>query len=175
MDKYKNNFEKGAQHYIELLEGINWFDSPYVNKEELIQTLEACTFAPYYGTCLTQYGFDSAYSGLDLLQDVLDFIQRLIPDFQFEILESQILITLNGNRYSIDVDVDSFELDESPTSFFDLVINPILEKEKSTYFFYELPPSDQCFSLIFAKPEVYNQAIEKGVIPDFMGYYAVNY
>lgn len=175
MDLYKDNFEKGVDHYINQLEEINWFDSPYVNKEETVTALKACTFAPYYGTYLTHYDFDSAYSGPDLLQDVLGFIQRLIPDFQFEILESQILITLNGNRYSIDIDVDSFELDESPTNFFDLMINPILVKEKSAYLFYELPPADQCSSIVFVKPAVYDQAIEKGLIPDFMGYYAMNY
>lgn len=32
MDIYKENFEKGAEHYINLLNEINWFDNPYVDK-----------------------------------------------------------------------------------------------------------------------------------------------
>lgn len=175
MDKYKENFEKGPQHYIQLLEEINWFSSPYVNKEELLTTIENCTFPPYYGTYLAQYAFDSAYDGLDLLEDVLHYIQRIIPTFQFEILTDKILITFTETTYPIPLDIASFELGESPTNFFEEVINPLLEQEQSAYLFYELPPSDQCSSLVFVKPEVYNQAIERGVIPDFMGYYAINY
>ncbi len=175
MDKYKENFEKGPQHYIQLLEEINWFSSPYVNKEELLTTIENCTFPPYYGTYLAQYAFDSEYDGLDLLEDVLNYIQQVIPTFQFEIQTDKILVSFSDTTYSIPLDIASFELGESPTNFFELAINPLLEQEKSAYFFYELPPADQCSSLVFAKPAVYNQALERGVIPDFMGYYAINY
>jgi len=50
-----------------------------------------------------------------------------------------------------------------------------LDKENLEYRFYNLPPDDEACSFIFVKPEVYKKALEKRVIPDFMGYYAVNY
>lgn len=175
MDKYKENFEKGAEYYIKLLEEIKWFDNPHVKKDEIIEKISKSAFPPYYATYLTQLAYESESDGEDQLNDVLNSITQFVPNSDFEITEDGVMFRINDNEYLIEVDVEEFEVGEGRESFVETVINEILRKENSEYFFYELPPDDQVASLIFAKLEVYKDALEKGVIPDFMGYYAVNY
>ncbi|WP_177764927.1 hypothetical protein [Flavobacterium sp. I3-2] len=175
MDKYKENFEKGAQRYIKLLEEIKWFDNPHVNKEEIIERISNTTFPPYYATYLTQLAYESDYSGEDQLTDVLNAVMQFIPNSEFEINEGGIIIKINDNEYPIKLNVEKFEVGEGSESFVETTINEILKNEGSNYLFFELPPDDEVSSLIFVKPEIYKLALEKGIIPDFMGYYAVNY
>ena len=175
MDKYKENFENGAEHYIKLLEDIKWFNNPFINKEEIIEKINNSNFPPYYATYLTQFSYDAEYGGEDQLNDVLNTVTRIIPNSKFEIIDDGIILTINGNNYTILLEIDEFEVGEGRESFIETEINEILKKENSEYLFYELPPADESASLIFVKPEVYKDALEKGVIPDFMGYYAVNY
>lgn len=87
----------------------------------------------------------------------------------------KIVFTVGGNEYSIQLNIEEFEAGEGETGFVETKINEILDKENFEYRFYNLPPDDETCSFIFVKPEVYKKALEKGVIPDFMGYYAVNY
>lgn len=174
MDKYKANFEQGAEHYINLLEEINWFDNPYVNKEELIEQINESTYPPYFGTFLSQLGYLSEYGGEDQLNDVLNAVVQFIPNSDFAIEENGVLFRVNGNEYPIELNVEDFEVGEGQESFVETVINEILRRENSEYQFYELPHSDEASSLIFVKPEVYKKAVETGVIPDEMGYYLIN-
>lgn len=175
MDKYKDNFEKGAEHYIKLLDEIEWFINPYVNKEEIIEQIMNSTFSPYYGTYLSQLAYQSEYGGEDQLNDVLNSVIQFIPNSTFEIIKDGVIFRVNDNEYPIELNVEEFEVGEGSESFVETVINEILKTEGSAFLFYELPPADEVSSLIFVKPEIYKLALEKGVIPDFMGYYAVNY
>jgi hypothetical protein len=175
MDKYKENFEKGATHYIKMLEEINWFDNPHVKKEEVINNLNKSTFPPYFGTYLRQLGFTTDYEGQDQLEDVLNATLEFIPNSSFEINEDGLLIKVNGNEYILDIDINEFEAGEGEEGFVETELNEILEKENIEYRFYNLPPDDETCSFIYTKPEIYKNALEKGIIPDFMGYYAVNY
>ena len=175
MDKYKENFEKGATHFIEMLEKIDWFNNPYVKKEEVINSINKSTFPPYFGTYLRQLGFTTDCEGKDQLEDVLNATLEFIPNSSFEITEDRVLIKINENEYKLDIDIYEFEAGEGDEGFVETELNDILEKENIEYRFYNLPPDDETCSYIFTKPEIYKNALENGIIPDFMGYYAVNY
>lgn len=93
----------------------------------------------------------------------------------FNIDEKSIHLKVGRFTENIIVNYDELEVGEGTDSFVATVINPFLHKAGVKFQFYEMPPDDETASLIFVKPEKYKTAIEKGLIPDFMGYYAVNY
>ena len=175
MDKYKENFEKGTEHYIKLLEEIKWFDNPYVEKDKVIENITKCTFPPNYSTYLRQIGYLTDYAGIFQLTGVLDETLKFIPDSRYEITDNTLTVFVKDEDYIFDFDVNEFEAGEGIEGFAEAYLNQILEKEGIEYRFYELPPDDETVSLIFVKPEVYKQAIKYGIIPDFLGYFAVNY
>ena len=175
MDIYKENFEKGAVHFIDLLYEINWFDNPYLDKDEIVNQIKACTFPPYYGTYLRQLGFSSEYGGEEQLIDILNILIEFIPNSSYEINAYGVKLYIGNNDYDIVLNVAEFAVGEGEDGFLETTINEILDSENLVYRFYELPPDDDNCSFVFVKPEVYKKALEKGVIPDFFGYYAVNY
>lgn len=175
MDIYKENFEKGAEHYINLLTEINWFDNPYVDKDKLINTIKNSTFPPYYSTYLRQLSFVSEYRGEDQLNDVLNLLLKFIPNSNYNINENGVTLTIENSEYTILLNIEEFEAGEGKDGFVETKINDILNNENLDYRFYNLPPDDETCSFIFVKPAVYKKALKEGVIPEFMGYYAVNY
>ena len=181
MDKYKTLFEKGKDAYISALEDINWFDNNFISKEKIIQEINNCSFAPYYLLTLEQLSFDSEgfEEGKDAFIDLMKLIMNFIDKANFEIQgtheEFTIKTLVNGNSYDYKVVTNDFFFGEGENSFINQYINKILEQENFENRFYELPPADQAARYIFVKPERYNNAIEAGIIPDFLGYLAVNY
>lgn len=183
MDKYKNLFEKGKDAYLSALESINWFDNKYLSKEKIIRELEECNFPPYYLLSLSQVSFDSEGfdEEIDSYKNLMKQLTFFSPNSKFTIEgtveDFSISTIINNNEYKIEIN-DSIKKDDLIYDNTELVIeyiDNIIVQEIFEYKFYELPPADQAYNLIFVKPEIYNKALEIGIIPDFIGYLAVNY
>jgi hypothetical protein len=175
MDIYKALFEKGNENYIKTLHQIGWFENPYINAEELKKEIRECTFQPYLATKLLQVSYVEESYGSEQVTAIFDALNEVLKDLQFEIKENAILLTLGEYSEQIEIDFEAFEVGEGEDSFVATVINPFLKKANMAYQFYELPPDDESASFIFVTPEKYTKALQVGLIPDFMGYFAVNY
>jgi hypothetical protein len=175
MDIYKATFEKGTENYIAALDKIGWFENPYINASAMKNEIMECTFLPYLATKLIQTSYVIEFEGADQVAHILDALQTVLKDLTYEITETAILLKLHNHSAHIEIDFDEFDPGEGEDSFVAMVINPFLREAQVTYQFYELPPDDEAAGLIFVTPEHYKKAIEIGLIPDFMGYFAVNY
>jgi len=180
MDKYKELFDKGANAYIEVLISIEWFDNLYVDKDKIISDIKSCKYPPYFATYLEQWGLmvDVGYDE-DYFTDLMNGICQFIPNSSYYFMKDEeefyIVFTIGENVYDIKIDFNEFVFGKGDDGdcFLNYFINTILEKEQSEYRFYEMPPDDETGSYIFVKPETYQKALDLGVIPDCMGYYAV--
>jgi hypothetical protein len=181
MDNYKSLFEQGKNAYLKALEAINWFDNPYVSKTQIIKNIQECGFDPYLVLTLTQVSYDSEGFNEDInaIKSLMDQYIKFIPtgSYRFEGSNRQykLITTVNNNNYDYQIDLDTFDPENVETYFVGDYINKILERENIIYRFYELPPGGQDAALIYVTPSMYNKAIEIGLIPDFIGYLAVNY
>lgn len=176
VDKYKNVFEKGADNYIELLETINWFDNPYLEKKEIIKDIKECDFLPYLATTLVQTRHVLDFFGAEQIKYMLESLKEdIIKDLKFKMSNNILKLELNGCIEVLEIPLDDFEVGEGEDSFISRFINPFIKKAGISYQFFNMPPDDENASLIFVKENTYREAIEIGVIPDFIGYFAVNY
>ncbi|MEO1033367.1 MAG: hypothetical protein AAFX55_18405 [Bacteroidota bacterium] len=175
MDKYKSVFEKGNQNYIDELHKIDWFQNPYINAQEMESEIMECSFLPYLATRLRQTGYTLDFYGTEQVEHIFDCLKKVLKDLDYEINENSVSIKINDYSEHVEINFDEFEAGEGDDSFVATIINPFLNKAGFEYQFYEMPLDDETASFIFVTPEKYKTAIEKGLIPDFMGYYAVNY
>lgn len=181
MDKYEELFKKGADAYVEALIRTGWFDSPYVDEHEVINSIKSCKAPYHFATRLTQAALilDSGFNQFlfdELMDTVCQFVSKSSYSFTKEGTDLYIVLTINGNNYTIKIDLMEFEYGEGneDSCFMNYFINKALDEEQLEYRFYELPPDDEAHSYVFVKPETYRKALEFGVIPDFLGYYVVN-
>jgi hypothetical protein len=178
MDKYKELFEKGSKAYIAALERINWFDNLYVDKENIVTQIEACTFPPYFATHLSQMVFAVEFIGEELFEDCFNEVVKFLPGSSYNLQREEnclhVCVSLKSGEYKTSIDLQDFDFADFDNFFCDF-INQLSNAENSEYRFYELPPDDESAQYIYVKPEVYKQALDLGIIPDFMGYFAVNY
>ncbi len=175
MDKYKSVFKKGNKNYIDELNKIDWFENPYINTQEIKKEIMDCSFQPYLATRLMQTGYTHDFYGTEQVEHIFDCLKKVFNDLEYEIKENSILIKISDYSENVEINFEEFEAGEGDDSFVSTVINPFLIKVGLEYQFYEMPPDDETASLIFVTPKKYKSATAKGLIPDFMGYYAVNY
>jgi hypothetical protein len=161
-DKYKELFEKGADTYIETLINIDWFDNPHIDKSEMMNKIKSCGYAPYFSTCLWQsiLEVNCAY-GEPFFEAFMNMICQFIPKSSYSFIKENdklyIILTIDKNIYKTKIDMGDFEFLDGDDD--NCILNYFINK-MGLY--------------IFVKPETYQKALKIGVIPEFMGYYAVN-
>ncbi len=178
MDKYKELYKKGSHAFIETLENIGWFENPYIDKNAIIKDIESCSYPPCFVTCLSQIMLYPEWVDKSLFEDFMKSIRKFIPDFEYEVntddVYYHISIQIRSEKYSTSYNIENFDISDFDSIFLNDFINSSLGKSSINYRIYELPPADESTSYIYVTPEIYQKALEIGIIPDEAGYFIIN-
>jgi hypothetical protein len=181
MQDYQSLAAKGKDAYLEALSGIGWFEFPQNNKEEIASHLSRLEDdGTYFVLSLSHLSFDSeGFDSADKYKDVLYKMAKLagvaLVSVEMEYDNSEEFgDTLSGKITTAD---SSYELElEGLIGWFDpdfvsFINNDILSGENSDIRIFELPAADQCTQYVFVSPDLYEKAIENGIIPEGEDYF----
>lgn len=184
MDNYKSLVAKGQEAYLDALSAIGWFDFPQNNKEEIAAYLSQLgDDSKYFVLGLSHLsfdaeGFESADEYKQVLYDMAKLAGLTLKSVELEYAFSEEGDRLNGK---ITTDRDSYWIEfENLIGWFDpelvdFINDDILEGEGIEGRIFDLPAIDQCAQFVFVPRELYDKAVENGIIPEGADYFIGDY
>ena len=179
MSEYRELVARGKDAYIAALTEIGWFTLPQNNKEQIMDRLSGYEDNEHFVLSLSDLTFDAeGFESADEYKQVLHDMAGLAGvtltsthlDFSFfeeaDTLNGEVT-TANGNYW--------FEL-ENLMGWFDPEIvdfmnESVLSGEDIEGRIFDLPSVDQFVQFVFVPREMYDNAIENGLIPEDAGYF----
>ncbi|MES2487138.1 MAG: hypothetical protein V4581_14470 [Bacteroidota bacterium] len=179
MSKYQELAAQGKDAYMAALTEIGWFDLPQNNKEQIAELLSGYEDNEHFVLGLSHLSFDAeGFESADEYKKVLHDMAILAGitltsthlDFSFfeeaDTLNGEVT-TATGNYW--------FEL-ENLIGWFDPEIvdfmnESVLAGENIEARIFDLPSVDQCVQFVFVPREMYDKAIDNGIIPEDAGYF----
>jgi hypothetical protein len=179
MDKYSNLTAKGKDSYFKALEDIDWFNFSNVSKETISKRLEKIKENERFVFCLYDLSFDAEgfednNSYKSLLEEIIKItgLKNYKVDVKYigEINSIKIKIKTKNNEYEYCINLNETE-DWIDSDVIDEYINNLLVGEGMDRIFLPIPPEDQTVQFIYIKEDIYERAIEAGIIPEEQGYF----
>ena len=180
LDKYTSLTTQGVEAYLKALTNINWFDYKTNDKNEIIERLKNQSNNNNLVFCIYNLwfdaeGFEDDESYDNLLDEILEIIGLENSSKKVNYNENDnsvsISITIEKRTYNYKIDLDEFGewIDED---FINIFINEqLLKGENIINRFLPLPSSDQTVQFVFVPESMYNDAVDKGVIPEDLNYF----
>lgn len=178
IDKYSKLVSQGYSHYLELLRELNWFDNSSITEDEMIKRLKIIPHE-YMVFALTELEFEAdGFGDCNAYPPLIDeLLKHIAPAVTWSIACNEQLnsvhITIQGEKskyvYSIEIRDKWFD-----NGFIEEFLNnTVLPKEHIAKRFHALPPCDESVCFLFITDKLYHKAIEEGIIPNQMGYFAL--
>ena len=180
LNKYNSLTIQGVEAYLQALTDINWFVYKTNNKEEILERLENEENNNDFVFCLYNLWFDAeGFEDGEPYDRLLDEIVKIINlknfskkvDYNKKDNSVTILIKTEKTTYNYNIDLDEFG-DWIDEDFINMFINEqLLKGENIINRFLPLPSSDQTVQFVFVPESLYNDAVDKGVIPEDLNYF----
>ncbi len=180
LDKYTSLTTQGVEAYLKALTNINWFDYKTNDKNEIIERLKNQSNNNNLVFCIYNLwfdaeGFEDDESYDNLLDEILEIIGLENSSKKVNYNENDnsvsISITIEKRTYNYKIDLDEFG-DWIDEDFINIFINEqLLKGENIINRFLPLPSSDQTVQFVFVPESMYNDAVDKGVIPEDLNYF----
>ncbi|WP_131368676.1 hypothetical protein [Chryseobacterium luteum] len=178
LGKYDLLIRQGADKYLAELDKLHWFEQTNLKREEVVEYLNEhkklpilCIYSIAENLWHDSEGYDDMERYLELTKDYLKLANIQIKTIHgFDNGEIDLATSSNSYHYTIkDFEPSNDWIEDG---FIDNFINQqILTKENCNKRFYIIPPMDQSIFVLFLTPELHQQAIDKGIIPDNPNYY----
>ena len=177
MNKYKALTKKGATAYLQVLEEIDWFDKANDDKTNVIARLEELSNLPNsdndYAYALKSwlldyedYEFDDD-SKTELFREACTIAGLEFVSVEFEDLDEEINVKLTTNKGTNEYEVSADFMYQAPL-LMEEVMNHILAEDGN--YFLMILAEDQTVHYAFITLDLYFEAVEKGVIPEYEDY-----
>jgi len=181
MDKYKALTSQGAAAYLDALEAIGWFSLPQNNRvkmEEHISGISDSNFFLYILAHLTRdaEGFDNGDEYKNLFSELaaISGINVVSAEFEYDVIgfgEDELTGTVVTDRDTYKCVLEEL-MGWLDGDFVDWFVNEeVLPKEGIESRFFMLPTADQMAQYTFVTQEMYDKAIEAGILPDDPEYF----
>jgi hypothetical protein len=170
--EYKELINSGADEYFRQLIDTNWVDEWHDDDIDALHEALQETDAEYMVYCLSEYTFDP--EGVSTAEKYKDLFLDLFDKFGIDIEADDIETTQDGEDITITVTTEEGEAQWNfvqPDAWahddlFDFLNDEVLPLVGEEKIIYPLPPSSATLELVFALPEMIDDAIEAGVIPE---------
>lgn len=178
IDKYNKLVSEGYSLYLEQLKELNWFDNSSITEDEMIKRLKIIPYE-YMVFALTEVEFDTeSFGDCNAYPAIIDQLLKLVDStFTWDVACNEqlnsVYITIKGDKskyvYAIEVRDKWFD-----NNFIEKFLNnTVLPKEQITKRFYALPPCDGSLCFLSITDKLYQKAIDRGIIPNNMSYFAL--
>jgi hypothetical protein len=190
MDKYKELTSKGKIEYIKALESIGWFDfsnnTKHVIQERINNVKENIEFMfCLYDLLVYTVSYEEEESYRDLLEQIIKIIKLhgcklkvkyLVKKGDFEmgideigIMEMEIVVKNNVYKYSVNLSEIAGWFDENIID--EYINNNLFVGEKINKKIIPLPYSEQTDPYVFMPYDIFEKAINIGIIPENENYF----
>lgn len=180
LNKYNSLTTQGVEAYLQALTDISWFVYKTNNKEEILERLENEENNNDFVFCLYNLWFDAeGFEDDERYDRLLDEIVKIINlknfskkvDYNKKDNSVTILIKTEKTTYNYKINLDEFG-DWIDEDFINIFINEqVLKGENMDNKFLPLPSSDQTVQFVFVPESMYNEAVDKGIIPENLNYF----
>ncbi|WP_116789140.1 hypothetical protein [Flavobacterium psychrotrophum] len=179
MTDYKSLVAKGPEAYIKTLMDIGWFEQPQNKIDEIAAQLLRFEDNNHFVLALSHLSFDAeGFESADEYKKVLHDMAKLagikFTSIELDFSFSEEADTLNGDVITAN---DSYWLElENLIGWFDPEVvdfmnDDVLEGEGVEGRIFDLPAVDQFAQFVFVPRELYDKAVEHGLIPEDADYF----
>jgi|GEM_PF-2253536 len=179
MEDYTALVAKGPAAYIKALSDIGWFDQPQHTIEEVAAQVLRYEDNNHFVLALSQLsfdaeGFESGAEYAKVLYDMAALAGVKLTSVELDFNFSEEADTLTG---TVTTENDSYWLEfENLVGWFDPEVvdfmnDEVLEGEGVEGRIFDLPAIDQFTQYVFVPRELYDKAIENGLIPEDADYF----
>ena len=181
MDSYLELVSQGKEAFVEAAFSIGWFEYSSLTYENVSERLTKMDDEKFFVFSLSEAAFDAeGFESEESYQSVLAELLRLTEYMkdaelkcEFDDETRSIGISIQGKQkqycYSVDTDENGDWFDENVIESF--LNKTVLPGEGLDLRFFVLPPCDQTANLVFVPEAMYEEAVERGLIPGEMGYF----
>ena len=181
MDNYMKLVSQGKKAFVEAAFSIGWFEYSSLTYKNVLRRLTKINDKKFFVFSLSEVmfdaeGFESEESYQSVLTELLqltEYMKDAELKCKFDNETQSIKISIQGKqkRYSYSVDADENEdwFDENVVESF--LNETVLPGEGLELRFFVLPPCDQTANVVFVPQAMYDEAVERGLIPGEMGYF----
>lgn len=176
---YQELVAQGPAAYIKALSDIGWFEQPQNKIEEIAAQLLRYEDNNHFVLALSHLsfdaeGFESGAEYAKVLHDMAGLAGVTLTEVSLEYNFSDEGDAMNGKVTTAN-DIYYLELEDLIGWFdpevVDFVNDDILEGEEVEGRIFDLPAIDQCAQFVFVPRELYDKAIENGLIPEDADYF----
>jgi hypothetical protein len=179
MEDYQSLVAKGPEAYIKALMDIGWFEQPQNKIEEIAAQLLRFEDNNHFVLALSQLsfdaeGFESAAEYTKVMHDLANLAGVKLTSVELEYNFTDESDTMNGKITTAnDIYYLEFEnligwFDPEVVDFFN---EDVLEGEGVEGRIFDLPAVDQFAQFVFVPRDLYDKAIENGLIPEDADYF----
>ncbi len=173
---YQKLIQKDKQVYIDTLESIGWFELPQNDKEKITERVNENKDANYCLFALTHVGFDG--ESFDEIDDYDSIIKEFLQYPSCNHLKAEVsgdhetlYIKINGkSEYFVEIDLEE-TFGWFNSEVLDFLNDEVFSNEGIEERWINLPPCDQCAEMIFVPTDLYDKAIEHGILPENEDYF----
>jgi hypothetical protein len=175
MDKYVELTSKGKNEYLKVLENIGWFNFSSNTKDEINNRLNESEKTEDFMFCLYDLWFDTeGFEDSDdyrfLLEQIMEIIKLTEYKLNVEYIKQNDLVKIKmETKNSIythyaNLIEDSSRIEDNVINEF--INNKLLVGENTGKKFIQLPSSDQTIQFVYMPGNIFQKAIENGIIPE---------
>jgi hypothetical protein len=181
-DKYQELTSRGKNEYLQALENIGWFNFSNNHKEEIKNRLNKTKENIYFASCLYDLCFDAEDFEDD--EDYKYLLERIIKIMHIKEFKLDVEYLKDNNNVKIEIEIKNnvykyyvnFDEEAGWIGVIDEYINKkILVEENINKKFLPIPSYDETIKFIYMTNEIYEKAIEIGIIPEEKKYFIKQY
>ncbi|WP_294824611.1 hypothetical protein [uncultured Flavobacterium sp.] len=181
MDKYEAQTSQGKEAYLKALDGIGWFSLPQNDRAKTEKHLSGISNNKNFFFTLAHIvrdaeGFDDGREYKELFDEMaaMSGINVVSAEFEYKMIgfgEDELTGTVVTEKGSYKCVLEEL-MGWLDGDFVDWFINQeVLPKEGIESRFFMLPATDQMAQYAFMPQEMYDKAIETGILPDDPEYF----